>query len=122
MQGMAVLYRSRMRFLLIPFFFGLLALGGCAEMRYGAVNFVTDPPGAEIVDLRNDTNLGTTPVRVSWEGKKGTAEKITVMLKKEGYHEKMISLGVNKRHESKTVAEANAVDMDVILQKKGGAQ
>jgi hypothetical protein len=71
-----------------------------------------------VVNVRNDVNLGTTPVRVSWEGPKGTSETVTVMLKKEGYQEKILSVGVNKRHETKAAAEADAVDMDVNLIKK----
>ena len=42
---------------------------GCAKKTtYGAVKFMTDPPGAEVVNLKDDATLGTSPVVVTWEG------------------------------------------------------
>jgi len=87
---------------------GCLLLAGCAEpSRYGAVEFRTTPPGAEVVNVRDDANLGTTPVKVVWEGGEGKPEYVTVELRKQGYLEKITSFWVNKRYETREEALAN---------------
>ncbi len=97
-----------------------LLLGACGKpISYGAVQFVTNPAGAEVVNLRDDTNLGSTPLQVVWESKDGKPEHVTVQFRKRGYMEKIISLWVNKRHDSRQAAqdEPQPVKVDLVKRK-----
>lgn len=94
-------------------------LGGCAGSKtYGAVQFITVPAGAEVVNLKDDTNLGMTPVLVTWEGDEEKPEYVTLEFKKTGYKEEITSIWVNKRHKSRVSAAAEAQPITVQLHKR----
>ncbi|PIE58584.1 MAG: hypothetical protein CSA33_02695 [Desulfobulbus propionicus] len=96
------------------------ALTGCAKQTtYGAVKFITQPPGAEVVNLKDDATLGSTPVVVFWEGKGGEPEYVTVQLRKAGYREEITSFWVNTRHASREQAEKDAQPINADLIKRG---
>lgn len=95
---------------------GSIMLGGCAH--YGAVQFVTDPPGAEIINLRDDTTVGTTPKKVWWKESDGQPKHVTVQFVKEGYREKITNIWVNMLYSSKGEALANAKPLEITLEKK----
>ena len=62
----------------------MLLLTSCAGgTKYGAANINSTPEGAEIINLKDNTNLGRTPAQVVWRGE--DSEKITVQLQKDGY-------------------------------------
>ena len=94
-------------------------LGGCSSgKRYGAVKFSTVPPGAEVINLKDDSTLGMTPVLVTWEGNEEKPEHVTVEFKKPGYKEEITSFWVNKRHVSRAAAEAEPQPISVHLNKR----
>lgn len=103
----------------------LLALGvvvqltGCGSSKtYGTVEFNSMPPGAEVVNLKDDTNLGMTPLQVTWEGEEGKPEYVTVEFTKKGYQNDITSFWVNTRHESRESAAAAAQPITVELKKR----
>ncbi|PIE60124.1 MAG: hypothetical protein CSA32_00260 [Desulfobulbus propionicus] len=92
---------------------------GCAkETTYGAVKFVTTPGGAEVINLKDDTILGTSPAVVTWESLDGKPEYVTVEMRKTGYKEKITSLWVNMRHASREDAEAEAQEVNIDMEKR----
>lgn len=93
-----------------------LLLGGCSSTHYGAVNIDSTPRGAEIINLRDNTNLGQTPAQVVWRG--DSSEQVTIQLHKTGYHSSITSFWVNKRHASEEEAKMNAVDVHSELEKE----
>lgn len=95
----------------------LISSSGCSMQQYGAVKFTSTPPGAEVVNLKDDTVLGTTPVRVLWKGSAGSSEKVVVQFRKKGYFEKIIAVWVNKRHNNETNAISEATEMHAELVK-----
>jgi len=104
--------------ILVSFGLSALFLGGCSRGSYGAANITSEPPGAEIVNLRDNSQLGTTPARVVWKGKAGSAEKVTLQLRKNGFIDKITSIWINHRHSSEAEARANAIDIKVDLEKE----
>ncbi len=94
----------------------MLLLVGCAGTQYGAANINSTPEGAEIVNLKDNTNLGRTPAQVVWRGK--DSEKVTIQLQKKGYHSAITSFWVNKRHKSEASARENATDVHSELAKE----
>lgn len=97
----------------------LLFLSGCAaSTKYGAANISSEPEGAEVVNLRDNSLLGTTPVKVSFAGEADTSEFVTVQLRKNGYIEKITTFWINKRHKTAIAADDNAIDISVSLEKR----
>ncbi len=95
-------------------------LQGCAgSNQYGAVKITSSPAGAEIVNLKDDSNLGTTPAKVSFSGSSGTAEFVTIQLRKKGYADRITSFWINRRHDSVALAKENAIDLHIDLDKEG---
>ena len=99
---------------------GLAFLVGCTKQKtYGSIKFVTNPPGAEVVNLKDDATLGMTPINVTWEGKEGKAEYVTVEMLKTGYKEEITSFWVNKRHATReaAAAEPHPITVDLVKRK-----
>ncbi|WP_028579810.1 hypothetical protein [Desulfogranum japonicum] len=98
----------------------LAALTGCAKQKtYGAVKFTTEPPGAEVVNLKDDASLCTTPCVGFWEGEDGKPEYVTVEMRKTGYKEEITSFWVNTRHDTREQAEKDAQPIKADLIKRG---
>ncbi len=115
---MAILSDGWMKLVYSAALFLLLILSGCtSSMQYGAVKINSTPSGAEVVNLKDDTSLGRTPAIVSFSGKAGTAEYVTVQLRKQGYLDRIISFWVNRRHDNPVIADDNAIDIHVELKK-----
>lgn len=92
---------------------------GCAKQKtFGAVKFTSTPPGAEVVNLKDDATLGTSPVVVTWEGEDGKPEYVTVQMRKSGYREEITSFWVNKRHPSREEAQEQAQQINVDMIKR----
>ena len=104
------------RILLLLRGWGALFCAGCSGVKYGAVNIDSTPSGAEIVNLRDNTNLGKTPATVVWRGE--DSEQVTVQLQKKGYHSSITRFWVNKRHASEEDAKMNAVDVHAELEQE----
>ena len=96
----------------------LLMLSACSTQKYGAAKINSIPPGAEVVNLKDESHLGTTPVKVSFTGEADSAEFVTIQLRKPGYIDRITSFWINRRHENPAIAEDNAIDIQVELEKK----
>ncbi len=96
----------------------LLALAGCAS--YGGAYIQSVPPGAEVVNLEDDSLLGRTPVKVWWKGADGEAKQVHVRFQKPGYRDRITSFWVNVRHASKENALAEAQPVNVELERSKG--
>jgi hypothetical protein len=90
---------------------------GCAGQKYGAANIISEPAGAEIINLKDETNLGRTPATVVWRGEAGSSEQVTVQLRKSGYQYAIATLWVNKRHDTEEAAKQAATDVFAELKK-----
>ncbi|RBP53415.1 hypothetical protein [Arenicella xantha] len=95
-----------------------LTLTACGA-HYGAARFVSDPPGAEVINLDDGTVIGTTPVTMFWKDSTGTRQMVPIRLKKAGYYEKVSSFWLSMRHTSEKQALENAQVVEVSMQKKG---
>ncbi len=93
-------------------------LASCGQTMYGVVRIESVPQGAEVINLRDDTHLGRTPLFVTWEDENDTAKHATVELRKEGYVEEITSFWVHMRHKSKEAAILEPQPVTVELQKR----
>lgn len=97
----------------------LLAIfSGCSTTSYGVAKIESTPTGAEVVDLKDDTHLGRTPLYVTWEGDDDSIRHATIELRKEGYVEKITAFWVKMRHETKAAAIEDAQPVVVELKKR----
>ncbi len=94
----------------------VFATAGCAKVQYGAATIDSNPPGAEIVNLKDNTNLGKTPATVVWRG--DSMEQVTVQFRKKGYNSAISSFWINKRHPSSEEAKINAIGVYGELEKE----
>ena len=92
-------------------------LGACATY-YGAAEIVSDPPGAEVINLDDGSIIGTTPV--TFVRKDGSDRRQTIILrfKKEGFYDKTSSFWMTMRHRSAEQAQQDAQRVEVELQLK----
>ena len=110
---MTNLVKSRLSLLLAC---GLLVLSGCAS--YGAARIQSVPPGAEVVNLEDDSLLGTTPVLVHWKTDRQESRLITVRFQKAGFNDKVTAFWVNMRHNSRESAEQDPQNVKIELEQK----
>ena len=107
-------YMKLKRAILLPIL--LLGITGCSS--YGAAKIQSLPPGAEVVNLEDDSLLGTTPVMVHWKNDREESKLITVRFHKTGFDDKVTAFWVNMRHSSKSNAVKEAQEVKVELMKK----
>lgn len=94
------------------------ALSACGA-HYGAARFVSDPPGAEVINLDDGTVIGITPVTMFWKDSSAARQHPAIRLKKDGYYEKVSSFWLSMRHNSQKEAIENAQLVEVKMQKRG---
>lgn len=100
--------------LLVPVL--MLGISGCSS--YGAARIVSEPTGAHVVNLEDESLLGTTPVMVHWKNDREESKLITVRFHKSGYDDKVTAFWVNMRHSSRAKAEKEPQAVKVELKKQ----
>lgn len=106
-----------MRNILIACFL-TLSLSACAS-HYGAAQIVSNPPGAEVINLDDGTTLGVTPTVVWWKDGSDERQHIALRFKKDGHYEKVSSFWLSMRHSSIEQAKKDLTLVEVSLVKKG---
>lgn len=101
---------------LITLAFILVFTSACA--RHGAALIVSEPEGAEVWDMSDDTLFGVTPVKAWWKEHGERRKFVNIRLQKEGYRDKTTSFWVNLDHATRKGALENAPPVEVILDKK----
>ena len=97
----------------------LCSLVGCGQTMYGVAKIESIPRGAEVINLKDDTHLGITPLLVTWENDDGKPAKLaTVELRKTGYVEKITSFWVQMRHDTKEEATREPQPVIIELSKR----
>ncbi len=91
---------------------------GCSQPHYGVARINSTPSGAEIINLKDDSHLGSTPARVLFTSDKREPKMITVQFVKPGYKSKITSFNINHRHKSQKTATEAAIDVKVELEKE----
>ncbi len=105
--------RSIRRFMLAPLLAVALLITGCSY--HGAAFIQSQPPGAEVVNVDDDTVLGVTPFKVWWREDSQEKKRINVRLQKEGFRDKVTSFWVTLRHSSKSEALDEPQHVEVTL-------
>lgn len=95
-------------------------LAACAEAPnepYGAARIVSEPVGANVVNLKDSVTLGTTPLDHVWQTEDGKAEYIQLVLSMPGHADTVTSFWINPRHGSSEEAAENPQAITVHLQQ-----
>ena len=116
LEKSVALFSMGMAFVGLIFF-----LAGCAAEKsppFGAAEFVSSPPGADVVSLEDNSTLGTTPFKHVRETEMGEQEYITVKVSKPGYEDKVISFFLDPQYEDEEAAMNNPQQVEVNLMQK----
>ncbi len=93
-------------------------MAGCAVEKnppFGAAEISSNPPGADVVSLKDNSTLGTTPFKQARETEMGEEEYILVKLSKPGYEDKVLSFFLNPQYEDEETALENPQQLEVNL-------
>jgi hypothetical protein len=93
-------------------------LVGCAVEKnppFGAAEIISNPPGADVVNLKDNSTLGTTPFKHVRETKIGEEEYVTVKVSKPGYEDKVISFFLGSKYDKEEDAMNNPQQVTVDL-------
>lgn len=91
---------------------------GCSK-HYGAALMKSDPPGAEVVDLSDDSLIGITPVKAWWKTGDDSRKFVNIRFQKDGYRDKTMSFWLTTRHSSRDDAVAKPQIVETSLEKAG---
>lgn len=94
---------------------GTFFVSGCSH--YAAVLIESVPDGAEVVNMNNDSVMGTTPIKYWWKSPSSDRQFVNVRLQKEGFRDKTTSFWINLRHSSKQDALSEPQYLRVTLEK-----
>ncbi len=101
------------------FFLAAPLLTGCSGPKYyGAARINSTPEGAEIINLKDDAHLGSTPAEVLFTSKEKNSQKVTIEFIKPGYKNKITSFNINHRHDNQEAAASAIIDVKVELEKE----
>jgi len=90
-----------------------MMIAGCSY--HGAAYIQSQPSGAEVVNVDDDTVLGVTPFKVWWREDSQEKKRINVRLQKEGFRDKVTSFWVTLRHSSKNEALGEPQHVEIKL-------
>ncbi len=92
-------------------------LTGCVGNKYGAAYIVSNPPGAEVINLDDGTLLGVTPLKQVWRDD-GKRKFVNIQLDKEGYKDKATSFWLTLKHRTRKSAINDPQFVEVIMDAK----
>lgn len=83
----------------------LIGCGGAAGNHYGSASIVSVPANANVVNLEDESVIGTTPLQYTWETDDVTEKYIQLKLTASGYADQVSEFFLNARYGSKEEAE-----------------
>ncbi len=92
-------------------------LTGCVGNKYGSAYIVSNPPGAEVINMDDGTILGVTPLKQVWRDE-GKRKFVNIQLDKEGYKDKATSFWLTLKHRTRKSAVNDPQFVEVILDSK----
>jgi hypothetical protein len=92
-----------------------MVAAGCAN--HGAALIRTQPEGAEVVNLEDDTVLGVSPVTVWWREGSERRKFVNVRVQKDGFRDKTSSFWVTLRHSNKDDALSEPQFVEIMMDR-----
>ena len=95
----------------------LSLLTGCIGNKYGSAYIVSNPPGAEVINMDDGTILGVTPLKQVWRDE-GKRKFVNIQLDKSGYKDKATSFWLTLKHRTRKSAINDPQFVEIILDEK----
>ena len=95
----------------------LSLLTGCVGNKYGSAYIVSNPPGAEVINMDDGTILGVTPLKQVWRDD-GKRKFVNIQLDKKGYRDKATSFWLTLKHRTRKSAINDPQFVEIILDEK----
>jgi hypothetical protein len=99
----------------------LFFLAGCAAEKnppFGAAELVSDPPGADVINVQDNSTLGTTPFKYVRETSAGEDEYTVVKVTKPGYADEIVSFFLKAGFDDEEAAKENPQQIEIKLMEK----
>ena len=98
-----------------------MLLSGCANntavTAYGSAAISSEPESAKVINLRDGSEIGSTPLVYTWEIEERAEEYIQLLLTAPGYTDQVAVFYLRSEQENKDDAEKNPVVVKVNLQQ-----
>lgn len=104
-------------FLVSGLIFMVSTLAGCVGNKYGSAYIVSNPPGAEVINMDDGTILGVTPLKQVWRDE-GKRKFVNIQLDKTGYKDKATSFWLTLKHRTRKSAINDPQFVEIILDEK----
>ena len=91
----------------------LAFVSGCSS--YGSARIQSNPSGADVINVSDDTPLGQTPLLITRKADREESRRITVKLSKPGYGDEVQTFWLNIRQSSRINAEYAPQEITVEL-------
>ena len=95
----------------------LSLLAGCVGNKYGSAYIVSNPPGAEVINMDDGTILGVTPLKQVWRDE-GKRKFVNIQLDKTGYKDKATSFWLTLKHRTRKSAINDPQFVEIILDER----
>ena len=95
----------------------LSLLTGCVGNKYGSAYIVSNPPGAEVINMDDGTILGVTPLKQVWRDE-GKRKFVNIQLDKKGYKDKATSFWLTLKHRTRKSAINDPQFVEIIMDEK----
>ncbi|GAA6137990.1 hypothetical protein NBRC116583_17370 [Arenicella sp. 4NH20-0111] len=92
-------------------------ISGCSS-HYGAAKILSQPPGAEVINLDDGTVIGVTPLTTWWKDSSGNRQYVALRVRKPGFEEKVSHFWLSMRHKSQSSAKENPQLVEITLTEK----
>ena len=81
-----------------------LLMSSACSTYYGAANITSVPEGSEVINDKDGSLLGVTPLTVWWKDSSNRRQQMVLQIRKDGFYTKTAIFWLSMRHKSKEAA------------------
>ena len=81
-----------------------ILMSSACSTYYGAANISSVPEGSEVINDKDGSLLGVTPLTVWWKDSSSRRQQMILQIRKDGFYTKTAVFWLSMRHKSKEAA------------------
>ena len=82
----------------------VVLMSSACSTYYGAANITSVPEGSEVINDKDGSLLGVTPLTVWWKDPSSRRQQMILQIRKDGFYTKTAVFWLSMRHKSKEAA------------------
>jgi len=87
----------------VAFIVAITSLSTACSTYYGAANINSVPDGSEVINDKDGSLLGVTPLTVWWKDSSSRKKQMILQIRKNGFYTKTAVFWLSMRHKSKSL-------------------